>query len=96
MYKLLFIETGEYVIRNNSGKLCLLSDPNWHLTLPNYSIATYKHKETIHRVFEKGNQVVEVNGDRIILNLENKPLFEILEFEEKKEDRLYKYGSFWP
>jgi hypothetical protein len=78
MYKILVIETGEYLYKTNQGRL--------YSSLKNFAyrekfgkIATYKYKNTIHKIFIDGKVNLYINDSLITLNKETKPLFEIVE-----------------
>ena len=86
MYKILHIETGEYLYRDVRGDLFLKSSKPWLIGV----LATYVHKETAINVFtikEKckkfnypcKNLVVD-NQKLLPLTPENRCLFEIVEF----------------
>lgn len=78
MYKILVVETGEYLYRNSCGDLYLLAD-NFLYKSKYENIATYKYKDTIHKIFIEGKVKLYINGVLETLNKETKPLFEIIE-----------------
>ena len=78
MYKILVIETGEYIYRTGGGEL-YISVENLLYKSKYETIATYKYKDTIHKMFIDGKVKLFINGRLLLLNKETKPLFEIVE-----------------
>jgi hypothetical protein len=78
MYKILVIETGEYLYKTDQGRL-YSSLENLAYREKFEKIATYKYKNTIHKIFIDGKVNLYINDSLITLNKETKPLFEIVE-----------------
>ena len=78
MYRILVIETGEYLYRTCQGKLYNSCQDSIYKSKYE-TIATYKYKDTIHKIFIDGKVKIYINRVLVTLNKETKPLFEIVE-----------------
>ncbi len=85
IYRILLIETGEYLYRDKHGNLCLQKDIPVFGDKRGYNIAEYKTRDKANMIFTRRSArlklsfVITLHETSIYLNKESRCLFEVME-----------------